>query len=68
MAATKKTVKTEQPEQVVQAATFTKTQLLASKRFANRRDLLNAVLDDGESYTIEAVEQKMKEFYERKGE
>lgn len=65
---TEKMVAETEEVQTVRASTFTKTQLLVSKRFANRRDLLNAVLSDGENYTMEVVEQKMKEFYERKGE
>lgn len=46
-------------------AKFTKEQLAASKRFAGDRDLVNALLGEGE-YTISEVEKTMKQY--RKGE
>ena len=45
---------------------FTKEQLLTATKFANRRDLLEAVLEADKTYTIDEAEQKMKEFLERK--
>ena len=45
---------------------FTKEQLLTATKFANRRDLLEAVLEADKTYSIDEVEQKMKEFLERK--
>lgn len=44
---------------------FTKTALIQSGRW--KKDLLNAVLTDGESYTISQVE-KLTEPFMRKGE
>ena len=32
--------------------TYTKDQVAASKRYANRRDLVNVLLEDGKAYTI----------------
>ncbi len=40
----------------IPAPVFTKEQLLLSDRFSGRRDLLNALLDDGKQYTISEVE------------
>ncbi len=46
-------------------ATFTKDQLLASKRYANRQDILNALLKDSEKYTIEQVDALIEKFMKR---
>ena len=37
--------------------TYTKEKLLASQRYKPRRDLLNALLTDGESYTREQADK-----------
>lgn len=41
---------------------FTKMQFVKSQRFASRRDILNALLDDKESYSVDEVEQIIKDF------
>lgn len=41
---------------------FTKGQLLASARFRERRDLLDALLKDGELYTVKTVEEKIEKY------
>jgi hypothetical protein len=41
---------------------YTKEALAGSKRFQARRDLLNAILDDGKKYTIEEVETKITNY------
>ncbi len=38
------------------AATYTKEQLAASKRYANRRDLISALLAPGKTYTLDEVD------------
>ena len=35
---------------------FSKEQILASARFANRRDLVDALLDEDKSYTMNTVD------------
>lgn len=45
---------------------FSKEQLLASKRFQDRKDLLNVLLSADKQYTVEEVEQKMEQY--EKGE
>lgn len=45
---------------------FSKEQLLASQRFANSRDLITALLDDGAKYTIEEAEKKIRNFLKGK--
>ena len=60
MAATRKNTggaKTEQTEQK-----FSKEQILASARFANRRDLVAALLDEKKSYTVENVDSLVEKY------
>lgn len=44
---------------------FSKGQLLAAKRFQGRRDMIAALLVDGEMYTMEDAEQMIQTY--RKG-
>lgn len=46
--------------------TYTKDQILASKKYVKRRDLINALLDDGKEYTIEEVDEMMQKFLKGK--
>lgn len=51
---------TEQTKRTEQ--TYTKAQFLASKQFtAVQRDFLNAILEDGQSYTMDQVKQLVEE-------
>lgn len=56
--------KTTTAAETTTAAKFTKAQLVGAKRFANRRDLLRAVLADDTLYTVAeataALEKYMK--------
>ncbi len=45
---------------------FSAEQLLASERYRNRRDILNALLKPGEQYTVPDVEQMIENY--RKGQ
>lgn len=45
---------------------FTKEQILASKRYSTRRDVLGAILADDKEYTFEQVDSLLKRFMERK--
>ena len=42
--------------------TFSKEKLLTFRRFADRRDLLSAILSDEEQYTIKQVEKMINDF------
>lgn len=60
MAATRKNTggaKTEQNKQK-----FSKEQILASARYANRRDLVDALLDKDKSYTFETVDNMIEKY------
>lgn len=45
---------------------FTKEQILQSSRFAKRRDLAEALLDENKQYTVEQTEKIMEEFMKGK--
>lgn len=47
-------------------AEFSKSQLVSSKKFDGRRDILEALLSEGETYTVEAVEQKISKYMKGK--
>lgn len=41
---------------------FSKQDLLRAKRYSDKRDILNALLKEGETYTIEQVDKTIKTF------
>lgn len=45
---------------------FSKGQLAGSAKYAARRDLLNAILDDGKEYTIQEAGAAIAGYMERK--
>lgn len=56
MAATKK------PKAAKPAATYSKEQLMKAKRYTERRDLANALLEENRQYTIEEVDTAIEKF------
>ena len=48
------------------AEAYTKDQLLRSKKYAARRDLLGALLEDGKTYTAAQVDREINQFLKRK--
>lgn len=48
------------------APAHTKAQLLASQKYANRQDILNALLEDGKTYTTEQVDVMIRKFMKGK--
>jgi hypothetical protein len=47
------------------APAFTKKQLLSSKKYRDKQDLIDSLLKDDQSYTLEAVDNLVDKF--RKG-
>lgn len=45
---------------------FSKEQLLAAKRFQERKDIVNALLSPDKQYTVEAVEQMIEKYMKGK--
>ena len=61
--AKKNVVSVDNPTEVdVSETEYEKAQIIASARFAKRRDLIASLLSDGESYTIPQVESLIAEF------
>ena len=59
--ATRKTEKV-QDEAVKAEHKFSKEQILTSKRFRHRRDMLAAILSDGEQYTLADVDELIEKY------
>lgn len=43
--------------------TFTKEQIVKSKKYSDRQDALNALLAANKKYTLTQVDEKLKQFY-----
>lgn len=56
--------KKPQGEVDTSAPVFTKEQLIGATRYADRRDLLQALLSDGESYSFDDVDRMIQEYME----
>ena len=46
----------------IESSKFTKSQITSSKKYRNRRDLINAILDDSKLYSIDEVDALIKQF------
>jgi hypothetical protein len=53
-------------EKNVSEAKFSKTQILSSANFRERRDLLSVLLEDDQKYSIKEVEQEIDKFMKKK--
>lgn len=51
---------------VENAATYSKEQILQSAKYAKRRDLLNAVLEENRAYTLDEVDARIEKFMKGK--
>ena len=54
--------KTEQPKEME----YTKMNLLSSKRYSHNRDILNVILNDGKTYSLNEVDKLIEDFYKKK--
>ena len=50
----------------VEEILFTKEQIISSKKYANRRDVLGAILSSDKTYTSEQVESLLDKFMKGK--
>lgn len=66
MAGKKKTPEADQAVNGKVENKFSKEQLIASNRFRERRDILEALLKFGELYTVKAVEEKITSYMKGK--
>lgn len=60
----------KEPDAVVKVQSvqkkFTKEQMLASAKYRNQRDLVEALLDAGKKYTVEMVDKLIDDFMKGK--
>lgn len=49
-----------------QEVLFSKEQILGSNKYANRRDVLGAILSDNDTYTLEKVDSLLDKFLKGK--
>ena len=66
MAGKKRTLETDQAVSGKIENKFSKEQLIASSRFRDRRDILEALLETGKLYTVKAVEEKIESYMKGK--
>ncbi len=60
------TIAAKKKTEPIMESRFTKDQLIASKHFANRKDLLNVLLVKEQSYNIEEVQKLIEQFMKGK--
>lgn len=53
-------------EKAAPESVFSKEQIVSSKRFSHRRDLLEAVLDSGRKYTFDEAEKLADDYMKGK--
>ncbi len=58
--------KKSEVQKVKKDQTFTLDQLLASKKFSSRKDLLKAVLSENERYSVSEAEKNIEKFMKGK--
>lgn len=54
-----------QATKTVKADLFSKEQILASAKYANRRDLLTVLLEDNKQYSVADVEKVMTDWFKK---
>lgn len=53
-------------ETTQKAAAYTKDQIAASQKYSNRKDLINALLNDDKTYTLDEVDKLIEKFMKGK--
>lgn len=55
----------EAKNQEIKKTAFTKEQILKSKKYATRKDILVVLLEDSKAYTIEEVDKAINDFMKK---
>ena len=53
-------------EKVAEAVSYTKEQIISAKKYIHRKDVVNVVLKDGQSYTLKEVDDLIEKFMKGK--
>lgn len=64
--ATRKKATTAQEPPITTPVVFPKEKVLTFRRYANRRDLLSILLEDGKEYTHDQIDGLIKDFMKGK--
>lgn len=64
--ATRKKATTAQEPPITTPVVFSKERVLTFKRYADRRDLLSVLLEDGKEYTHDQIDGLIKDFMKGK--
>lgn len=64
--ATRKKATTAQEPPITALVVFSKERVLTFKRYADRRDLLSVLLEDGKEYTHDQIDGLIKDFMKGK--
>lgn len=59
-------IKTETDKPKTTKPVFTKEQILSSKKYQHRKDVVNVLLKDDQSYTSDEVDKLIDDFMKRK--
>lgn len=52
----------KETEDLKPVSRFTREQILSSKRYADKRDLISALLEENKMYTLEMIDKLIDEF------
>jgi len=58
--------KKDESKQEAEIVTFTKEQIVSAKRYMHKKDVVNVVLKDGQSYTLDKVDELVDNFMKGK--
>ncbi|WP_113674562.1 hypothetical protein [Vallitalea guaymasensis] len=50
----------------VEVMTFSKEKIISAKKYSNRKDILNELLDDGKEYSFDQVDKLMDDYMKGK--
>lgn len=59
-------IKTDESEPTVEVDCFSKEQILSSNKYIHRKDVVNVVLNDGQSYSLKDVDELIEKFMKEK--
>lgn len=65
MATSKKKPTEKAPTVAANPVVFSKQKVLTLKRYANRRDLLDNLLEQGKTYTLDQVDGLINDFFKK---
>lgn len=59
-------IKTDESEAMVEVDLFSKEQIVSANKYIHRKDVVNVVLKDGQSYSLDEVDELIEKFMKEK--